>query len=221
MAPTFEPAHQARAIDMTADPEDRTDLDPIDSDAVAAVARTLRLWGETLLTPWRVFPGGIRPGEQLPAIIVAILVTGAWVAVRVVVDPGSVPVLGNAPMVSVLIWAGLLAVVVAPLAVHVMAALATVVLIGIASDRAGVSETVQTVAFAMAPAPVLATGVAELQVLGTVYGSMLLVYGLASVHRISLERALLAAAVPAYVLFVIGFGADAGFVELMRRWYII
>lgn len=206
---------------MTAGPSARNDYRSTAPAAVGIVARTVRLWGETLLTPWRVFPGGIRPGEQLPAVIFTVLVTGAWVAVRVAVDPGAVPVLGDAPVVSMLIWAALLAVVVAPVAVHVMAAVATVVLIAIASDRAGVSETVQTVAFAMAPAPVLATGVAELQVLATIYGTFLVMYGLSAVHRVSPERALLAGAVPAYVLFVVGFGADAGFVELMRRWYII
>lgn len=197
---------------------DRSDRPP---SAPHAMVETVRVWILTLIVPWRVFPNRIRRGEQLRAILFTILVAGAWVAVRVAVDFGSFPVLGNAPELSVLIWALLLAVVVAPIGVHVAAAIATLVLVAVATDRAGVSETVQTVAFAMAPAPAIAVGVAEVQVVAALYGSVLLVYGLWAVHEITLERAVLAGLLPVYLLFVVGFGADAGFVELLRRWYII
>lgn len=188
---------------------------------VSLLGRSLRLWIETLVTPWRVFPDRVRVGDQTRAIIIAILVAGAWVAVRIGAAPGSFPILGGSTAASLLIWALLLSVVVAPLGVHVLAAIATVVLHAVASDRAGVSETVQTVAFATAPAPVIATGVAELQVLAALYGGALLVFGLIRVHRISIERAVLVGVIPAYLMFVVGFGAGDGFVELMRRWYLI
>ncbi|MFP4590690.1 MAG: YIP1 family protein [Halobacteriales archaeon] len=194
---------------------------PPPGSAVGILWRAFALWGAVLVTPWRVFPDRVRPGDQTAAMVLAVLVTGAWVSVRVVVDPGWVPVLGGSRRASVVIVGLLLSVVVAPVAVHVLAAVSTIVLVVIAPDRAGVSETVQVVAFSLAPVPLVATGVAELQVLASLYGTALLVVGLQRVHHVSPERALLAGLLPAYLLFVVGYGADAGFVELMRRWTLI
>ncbi|MFW6448062.1 MAG: YIP1 family protein [Halobacteriota archaeon] len=202
-------------------PDEPNRRGPADGTAVGIVWRAFELWGATLVFPWRVFPDRVRRGDQTPAMVLAVLVTGAWVAVRVVMDPDWYPVLGDSPRASVVIWALLLSVVVAPVAVHVLAAVVTVILLAVAPERAGVSESVQVVAFALAPAPLIATGVAEVQVAAALYGTGLLVYGLARVHRVSAERAMLAAVLPAYALFVLGFGADTGFVELMRRWYLI
>ena len=73
-------------------------------------------------------------------------------------------------------------------------------------DRAGVSETVQVVAYATAPAVVAGLPYPEVRILATLYGAALLVVGLATVHGTTLGRAAVAGAIPATLVFGYAFG---------------
>jgi hypothetical protein len=115
----------------------------------------------------------------------------------------------------------LVAVLVAPAVLHLLAALQTLALMLFVRDRAGVSETVQVLAYATAPCPLAAVPVPELRVACCLYAAALLVVGLVTVHRTTAGRAVLAAALPTTLLFGYGFGGVGAFVALLRAWYIV
>jgi len=76
-----------------------------------------------------------------------------------------------------------------------------------------VSQTVQVLAYAAAPAALAGVPAAPLRLAAAAYGSGLLVVGLATVHRTSIGRAALAAALHAALVFGYGFGGFAGGAE--------
>ena len=109
----------------------------------------------------------------------------------------------------------LVGLVLAPVTLHLVAALEVVLLIAIVRDRAGVSETVQVIGYATAPmalagvgvppalagTPLLPEAVAAWRLLLALWGAILLVYGMATVHDTSVGRAGVAVAVPALLVF--------------------
>jgi hypothetical protein len=80
---------------------------------------------------------------------------------------------------------------------------------------------VQVLAYAAAPCPLAAIPSPELRVACCLYGAALLVVGLSTVHGTTTGRAVLAAALPATLLFGYGFGGVAALVALLQAWYII
>jgi hypothetical protein len=100
-------------------------------------------------------------------------------------------------------------VVVAPATLHLVSALQTVLLMLSVPERAGVSETVQVVAYATAPCALAGLPSPTLRAACTLYGAALLAVGVAEVHGTSVPRAALAAAVPAALVFGAGFGGSA------------
>lgn len=136
-------------------------------------------------------------------------------ATRFALVPDAYPVVANRPLVSGVVAVVVAAGFVAPLALHLMAAIETLALAGLASDRAGVSETVQVIAYAIAPCVFAGVPIPALQVLCACYGAVLLVVGTATVHDIEVGRAAVAAALPGVVVFGYafrGFGAAAALV---------
>jgi hypothetical protein len=168
--------------------------------------------------PRRFFRHGVAPGDQAPGLVFAVVMAVAYAVGLAVLDPARFPVAD--PLLAAVVVL-LVAVLVAPAILHLLAALQTLALMLVVRDRAGVSETVQVLAYATAPAPFAAIPVPELRVGCCLYGAGLLVVGLATVHETSTGRAILAAVVPAGLLFGTGFGGFDALVTLLQAWYII
>jgi len=179
-----------------------------------------RAWAEILLRPRRFFAHGVAPGDQAPGLVFAVAVATVYVATRFAFVPSARPTFFASELASVAIGLLVAALIVAPVALHLVAALEVVILIAVVRDRAGVSETVQVIAYATAPmalagvgvhptlsgVPLLAEAVAGWRLLLAVWGVGLLLFGMAAVHETSLARAAVAIAVPAVVIFGYLFG---------------
>jgi Uncharacterized protein conserved in archaea len=176
-----------------------------------------RAWAEVLVRPRRFFETGVTPNDQVPGLVFAALVVLVEEVVRLVVLPNAYP---SNPLVAA-VALGAVVVIVTPAALHIAAAAATIVLVPLAPDRAGVPETVQVIAYATAPCVFAAVPVLEVRALAVTYGAVLTVVGLSVVHRTTPVRAALAAMVPAAIAFAYGFRGVDAVGTLLRRWYII
>ncbi len=177
-----------------------------------------RAWVEVLTRPRRFFSHAVAPGDQAPGLTFAISVVLGALLVRLVVDPGTYPTLAGQRVLSVALVIGLLGLLVAPLTLHLVAALQTLFLIPFASDRGGISETVQVIGYATAPGLFAGLPVPEVQAVAAVYGALLLVVGVSVVHGVSLTRAALLAAAPAYVVFGVAFGGADAATTALATW---
>lgn len=180
-----------------------------------------RAWGEVLVRPWRFFRVGIAPGDQAPGLAFAAAVVLVEEASRFALVEGAYPVFAGRPLVSAALALAVAVVLVAPAALHLTAALVTVLLAVLtwlgdfAPDRGGVSETVQVLAYAAAPCVFAGAAVPVLRVLCTAYGTALLVVGLSTVHDISVPRAIVVAVLPAALVFGYGFRGFAAAATLL------
>jgi len=170
-----------------------------------------RAWAEVLVRPRRFFTNGVAPGEQAPGLAFAVVVAVVYVAGLLAVQPelilgtSVVPILGGSTGVTMLLVLLVTAVVAAPAGLHLTAAIQTVVLLLTVDDRAGVSETVQVIAYATAPCALAWIPVSSVAAACTLYGAGLLILGLATVHETSLPRAIVAGVIPAALVFGVGF----------------
>lgn len=180
-----------------------------------------RAWVEVLVRPGRFFAGGVSPGDQAPGLAFAVCVAVAFAAGRFLAAPATIPTAFGAPGVSAVVTLLFVAVFLAPAALHLTAALQTLLLIVAVRERAGVSETVQVVAYATAPCALAGPPVPELRAVCALYGAGLLAIGVRRVHRTTIERAVAATAIPATLVFGYGFGGLAATATLLERWYII
>lgn len=165
-----------------------------------------RAWVEVLVRPRRFFRNGVAPGDQAPGLYFAVTVAVLFVGTRFLFNPASVPSFGGRPVVSAALTLLAAGLIVAPLTLHLTAALQTVILMLTVDDRAGVSETVQVVAYATAPCVLAGLPIPELRVLCALYGFVLLLIGMSVVHDASLPRAALAVAIPGLFVFGYAFG---------------
>ena len=170
-----------------------------------------RAWAAVLRRPRRFFTTGVAPGEQAPGLAFAVVVAVVYVAGLLAVQPGLilgtsvVPILGGSTGLTMLLVLLVTAVVAAPAGLHLTAAIQTVLLMLTVDDRAGVSETVQVVAYATAPCALTWIPVPAVAAACTLYGAGLLLVGLATVHETSLLRAIVAGGIPAVIVFGVGF----------------
>lgn len=171
-----------------------------------------RAWIEVLVRPRRFFANGVAPGDQAPGLTFVVAVSFVYVAGRLLLAPASLPAYPRVAAatgsvyLSAVVVTGVVCFLVAPLVLHLAAALTTLSLLPVVDDRAGVGETVQVVGYAAAPAVFGAVPVPELQLLAGLWGSVLLVVGLSIVHETALSRAFLAALAPAAFVFGIALG---------------
>ena len=135
----------------------------------------------------------------------------AYVGVRFALLPGSVPTFAGGRTFSALLALAAVGLFVAPAALHLVAALTTVALIAFVRERAGVSETVQVIAYAAAPCARAGAPIPALRLACGAYAAALLVVGLREVHGASLPRAAAVAVVPAALVIGYGFGWFAAF----------
>lgn len=181
----------------------------------------VRTWVEVIVHPRRFFDVGVQPGDQAPGLIFAMVVVLVEEGLRFGLVTGSVPAIAGNPTVSAGLALGVAVLLVTPAVLHLTAALQTLLLIVLVSERAGVSETVQTIAYASAPCALAGIPSPELRVLCTAYGAILLAVGISEVHDTPIATAVVGSAVPSVLVFGYGFrGFDAA-VTVLGRWYII
>jgi hypothetical protein len=166
-------------------------------------------WVEVLVRPRRFFRTAVVPGEQAPGLIFAVAVALAYLAGLLATGAGTVPadlpVVGGTGLLATAFVVLAVALVVAPATLHLTAAVQTLLLLVTVEDRAGVSETVQTIAYATAPCALAGPPVPELRALCAGYGAALLIVGLRAVHGTSVWRAALAGVLPAALVFGYAF----------------
>jgi hypothetical protein len=174
-------------------------------------AGVARAWVEVLVRPRRFFRTGVAPGDQAPGLSFAVAVAACHVGVRFALEPEPLPNVAGRPT-GLLVFGFLVTVfVLAPLALHLAAALQTLAFlalstVGLARDRGGVSQTVQVVAYATAPCALSGAPVPAFRVVAAAYGFVLLVVGLAVVHDLPPVVAAAAAIVPGTFVFAYAFG---------------
>ena len=177
----------------------------------------MRAWVEVLVRPRRFFRHAVAPGDQGPGLSFAVAVVAVEETSRLALVPDAVPAVVGGPVVSGLVVVGVATLLVTPLALHLVAALQTLLLRPLVAERAGVSETVQVVAYAAAPCALAGVPSPGLRVACTLAGAGLLVVGLATVHRTSIARAAAAGALPAALVFGYGFRGFGAAVDLLAR----
>ncbi len=134
----------------------------------------LRAWAEILVRPRRFFAAGVAPGDQAPGLVFAAAVLlieegSRFAVVRlaewglVSTGPFAYPAVSEfSPGIALLALLGVI-IFVMPATVHLTAALQTLLLVPVAENRGGVSETVQVMCYAMAPCVLAGLPFPELQ----------------------------------------------------------
>jgi len=168
----------------------------------------VRAWAEILARPRRFFARKVAPGDQAPGLTFAAAVILVAEITRMAVVPDAYPVVAAQPAASAVLWLLALVVLVMPAGIHLTAALQTLILIGAVEERAGVSETVQVICYALAPIAFLGVPNVWVQAAVALWAVGLLAVGMAVVHDIPLPTALAVIALPALVLVGYGFGAN-------------
>jgi hypothetical protein len=171
-------------------------------------------WVEVLVRPRRFFRNGIAPGDQAPGLVFAVAVTLAYVIGLFALVPSARPVIADRPTVSLVFALVAVGLILAPLVLHLTAALGTLSLMAVVEERAGVSQTVQVIAYSAAPCALAGVPYPPLRLVAAAYGWVLLVVGFATVHRTGLGRAAVAAFVPAALVFGYGFGGFGAAVDV-------
>lgn len=181
-----------------------------------------RAWMEILVRPARFFRTGVGEGDQAPGLVFAVLIVAIEEASRLAavflaeegllsLSPFPYPVLGGLGPLESLLYLLVAVVFVAPAALHLVAALQTVLLRPFAPDRGGVSETVQVIAYATAPCVFAGLPIPELRIACVLWGAGLSVYGTSVVHDVSIPKALALGSIPALIVFGFGYrGVLAG-----------
>jgi hypothetical protein len=179
-----------------------------------------RAWAEVLVRPTRFFRHGVSPGDQAPGLTFAIVVAAAFTGGWMVADPAVIPSIAGSNLASAAVALLVVAVLGAPVGLHLTAVTAVLSVIlaslrrtesgGIGfGDRGGVSETVQTIAYASAPFALAGPPIPAVRIACAIYATALLVVGFRSVHGFSWVRAVLASIPPALIGFWVGYRALA------------
>ncbi|WP_439027002.1 YIP1 family protein [Haloarchaeobius sp. DT45] len=196
----------------TENPEGGRDRGPV------ALARA---WVEILVRPMRFFETGVAPGDQGPGLVFAMVVVMLEEAIRFSLVTDAYPVVAGSRVLSAALWLTVAVLLVTPAALHLVAALQTVILMALSRERAGVSETVQILGYASAPCVFAGIPDPRLRAILGIWAGTLLVLGLMIVHDLHWNRAALAGAIPASLAFGLGFRAFDAIGVLLRQWYII
>lgn len=166
----------------------------------------LRAWVEILRRPRRFFRNGVAPADQGPGLVFAMGVVAVAAGTHLATRPDYATGVGTSPTLSLLFVFALYVVLVAPVVLHLIAALQTVLLVLLVPERGGVSETVQVIAYASAPCALAGFPSPELRLVVALWGAVLLVVGTSVVHNARPGRAFIVASLPALLIFGYGFG---------------
>lgn len=170
------------------------------------------------MRPHRFYRTGVAPGDQAPGLVFGVAVVAVAAATHLASRPAYATRLGDDPTLSLVAVFLLYVLVLGPVVLHFGAALQTLVLIGVvpADRRAGVSETVQVLAYAAAPCALAGLPVPAVRVVCAGYAFVLAVVGTVVVHRTTWGRAITATLVPGALLFGYGFGGFAAAVTVFE-----
>jgi len=182
-------------------------------------AALARAWVDVLLRPATFFRTKVAPGDQAPGLTFAATIVFFAEAVRMATVTDAYPVVAGQPAASALLWLLAVMVLVTPAGIHLTAALQTLVLIAGSDDRAGVSETVQVICYALAPLAFLGVPSPWVKAAVVFWAAGLFVYGMATVHDFSLARAFVLSALPLLVLVGYGFGGNGALVTVGEQLY--
>lgn len=182
-------------------------------------------WVQVLRHPVSFFREAVSPGDQAPGLAFAMAVVFVATTVHVGVafldattaltfPSADVPTLGGGFLVSAFLVVTVYTLLVAPLSLHAIAAIETLLLVALVEERGGVSETVQTIAYATAPCVLAGVPSAPIRFVVAVYGFCLLVVGTREVHGTSTLRAIAVAVVPGALAFGYGFRGFSAAVTL-------
>ena len=149
-----------------------------------------------MIHPKWFFEKKIKGGKQSDGLIFAMVV--------VMIEEGSRLILVDSEYF--LISLGIAVLIVAPVLLHIVAAIQTLLLRIGAKNRKGIGTTVQVIGYSIAPCIFAGFAIPSLSFLCAVYGSILLIIGLKEVHGVSLERAFLISIIPAIIVFGYLFG---------------
>lgn len=173
-----------------------------------------RAWVEALVRPQQLFTNGVSPGDQAPGLTFALAVAAAYALGWILAEPTAVPGIVGSTAVSALVVLLLVVALAAPVGLHLTAAVATLSVV-VASitydsgwglrDRAGVSGTVQVVAYASSPMALAGPPIPALRVVCGAYAMVLFVIGIWTVHRTTLPRAVVAGLPPAILGYGVGY----------------
>jgi hypothetical protein len=176
-----------------------------------------RAWAEVLVRPQVFFRYNVAPGDQGPGVTFLAALVFLEEAIRIALVADAYPVFGGRPTLSAFVWLLVAAVLLAPLGTHLVAALQTILLAAAAPDRGGVSETVQVICYAAAPCLLAGIPNPELRTLLALYGASVYVAGLSIVHDVDELRALVLGALPAGLIFGVGFRGFAAAETVLAR----
>lgn len=187
----------------------------------AVIRDTIAAWLAVMTRPRAALRDEITAGKQAPALVFAMGVVAIEELVRLGFVGPSNRVLGGGPWIEAVAWIGIAVLLVTPAVLHLVAGLQTLLLVAVARDRAGISETVQVIAYATAPCVAAGIPSPALRVACGAYGTWLLIVGIGIRHELGPRRAGLVAAIPAAIVFGYGFRAFPAIGTLLARWYII
>ncbi len=180
----------------------------------------VRAWFEVLVRPGRFFRHGIAPGDQAPGLAFAMAVVAIEESSRFLLVEGALPEITGSRAASLAIALGVATFLITPAALHLISGLQTLVLMAVVDERAGVSETVQVVAYSIAPCALAGPAIPELRIVCCAYGSVVFLVGLREVHGLSTGRTFVAGIVPAAIVFGYAFRGFAASTTLLARWGI-
>lgn len=169
------------------------------------VAGLARSWVAVMSSPRTFFRETVVPGDQAPGLVFALAVVLVEETTRLVLVPGAVPTTRVGPLLSGVLTVAIAVLLVAPVALHLVAAVLTLGLVLVAPERATISETVQVVGYASAPCLLAGVPLPAVRVMAAVYGGLLLGIGVAVVHEVRPGRAAMATLIPAVLVFGYGF----------------
>lgn len=188
------------------------------STGPASLART---WLRVLRRPRSFFRRTVVPGNQGRGLVFGMAVVAVEEATRLVLVGGAAPVVGGQRVLSGVLWLAVATLLVAPVALHLLAAIQTAVLMPTVADRGAASETVQVLGYATAPSVFAGLPVPEVRVAVAAWGAVLLALGIAQVHDVRFEPAVAVSALPSALLFGYGFRGFDALATLLSRWYVI
>jgi len=176
-----------------------------------------RAWTAAVTRPRQLFRSAVAPADQAPGLVFAAVVVLLEESTRFLLVADAYPVVSEQVVASAVFWLALAVILIAPAALHLTAALQTVILIPFAEERAGVSETVQIFAYATAPCVLAGIPTPTVRLLATGYGVVLLAIGTSEVHGIPWWKGTILSAVPAALVFGYGFRGFAAATTLGER----
>ena len=186
-------------------------VDPDGSGRGRGPVALARAWIAVIARPRQFFGTAVAPGDQAPGLTFLAAVVLVEEAIRLLLVPDAYPVFGGRPLLSALVWLAAVTVLVAPVGVHLLAAIQTLLLAASAPDRAGVSETIQVLCYATAPCVLAGLPSPWLGLAVAAYGAWLYLLGLGLVHDLGWVRRLAVGALPAALVFGVAFrGIEAG-----------